>query len=149
MPATETRSTRPRGPEALRHVEFLCSQSEHHHSYTISDIERCILPPLELRQNRFLCRKGMVTGFASWAFLKRNTAQRFIDGTRKLAPQDWALGSELWLIDVIAPFGDTAWFCRRLRKHWAKTYPEFPVVNYVRSHDRHTRRTVAERSGDR
>lgn len=107
------------------------------------------MPPLALGQNRFMHRENVVTGFASWAFLKRDTAQRFIDGTRMLAPQDWSLGDELWLIDVLAPFGDTAWFCRRLRKHWAETYPEFPVVNYVRSHDRHTRRTVVERSGDR
>ena len=126
----------------------LCTQSAFHKSYTVDDVERCILPPLHLGQSKFLYHKGtagevVVIGFASWAFLTPIVAQGFVDGTRKLRRFDWSDGDELWLIDVIAPLGWVRWFCRRLRKHWAETYPEFPVVNYLRSHDRHKRRTLS------
>ena len=132
-----------RGLEAFRHLAYLCSQSEHHRSYSKSDAERCILPPLALRQNRFLSSDNVVTGFASWAFLTPDAAQAFVDGTRKLGSLDWDKGSELWLIDVIAPFRDVRWFCRSLRQHLSATYPEYPVVNFVRSGDRHRRRTLS------
>ena len=91
---------------------------------------------------------NIVTGFASWAFLQPSVAEAFVDGTRKLGPLDWDKGSELWLIDVIAPFRDVRWFCRSLRQYWSDTYPEYPVVNFVRSHDRHKRRALSMRIAD-
>jgi cytolysin-activating lysine-acyltransferase len=48
----------------------------------------------------------MPAACALWARVSPETAQRLQDGAHKLAPHEWkAEGGELWLIELIAPFG--------------------------------------------
>ncbi|NJM54843.1 MAG: toxin-activating lysine-acyltransferase [Verrucomicrobiae bacterium] len=40
-----------------------------------------------------------------WAEASPEVAQMLAAGTTKLRPQDWKSGSELWVVEAVAPFG--------------------------------------------
>ena len=53
---------------------------------------------------------GLPMCFATWAFLDDKAEARIRDNIKKLAPADWKSGDpakdgNLWLIDIVAPFG--------------------------------------------
>lgn len=82
--------------------------SELYRDWTIDDIERLIWTPIDLGQALIFCDPSnkQVVAFASWAFLTDKVARLFVKGERKLHPTDWAAGDQLWIVDLIAPFGD-------------------------------------------
>jgi RTX toxin acyltransferase family len=73
--------------------------------WRVSDIERLIIPPYRLEQFSSYRTSGRAAGLATWAYLSDQCANEFSNGTRKMQPNDWRPGSQLWFIDVLAPFG--------------------------------------------
>jgi len=92
--------------EHFAQIMFLMMNSSSHSQWTLQDVNRLIVPPM-LSGQYFLFRdsNGSVIGYASWARLTDIAAHGFISGERKLQPEDWCAGDQLWFIDFIAPFG--------------------------------------------
>ncbi|WP_229753545.1 toxin-activating lysine-acyltransferase [Amphritea balenae] len=51
--------------------------------------------------------KGKPCGYVSWAWMSEAVEQKYILDTGSLLPEGWKSGDRGWLIDFIAPFGDT------------------------------------------
>jgi cytolysin-activating lysine-acyltransferase len=49
----------------------------------------------------------MPYAFVTWARVNDEVHQRLLQGHPKLAPHEWSGGNNLWLIDVVTPFGGT------------------------------------------
>lgn len=81
------------------------TQSPTHKHLFLADLEWLVLPPVMLRQFRVFRRNKLPFGFASWAHLNEEAAARLRSGARRLKPGDWKSGAELWLVDLVAPFG--------------------------------------------
>lgn len=85
----------------------LMARSEVHRPWSVADCARLLIPPIERRQFRVYIADGRPVGFASWAFLSLEVRQSFLAQTRKLQPADWSSGPQAWVMDFIAPEGDT------------------------------------------
>ena len=85
-------------------IAWLYMNSPQHRNQFIADLEWRVMPALVLDQAKLYMRDETVLGYASWAFLSPEVAERY-RATGRLAPGDWKSGSEAWLIDLVAPFG--------------------------------------------
>ncbi len=98
----------------LGEVVWLMSQSQIHMSFFISDLEWPAakaanenepMTPVILKQFRLFYDKEKPIGVVFWGTVSDEVAKRLAEGTSKLLPQDWKSGDNLWVIEVIAPFG--------------------------------------------
>ena len=89
----------------------LCSRFK---DMRLSDIQRLIIPPLKLGQYRIYVDNEVPLCYASWAMLPEEAEEGYKNKTRKIQPKDWDSGNNLWLVDVICPFGGTRPAIKRL-----------------------------------
>lgn len=98
-------------------VVALSSWSWLHRRWTVEDLQRLIVPPLQLGQFVALVRDDALVGWGSYALMNDLAAHGFASGTRKLEAADWRCGPHPWVLDVLAPHGDGAAVARALRSH--------------------------------
>ena len=106
------------GPDqVLGQIATLLLASPAHRHLFMVDWEWLILPAVAHRQFRIFRRKGRPFAYVSWAFLNEDAAKRMSAGEIKLRPDEWTSGEELWLIDVIAPFGGQETILKEVREN--------------------------------
>lgn len=71
----------------------------------IGDIEWRVIPPITLGQCKLYMKDKAPLAYVSWAKVSDEVHDRISKGTMKLAPGEWDTGTNLWLVDVISPFG--------------------------------------------
>jgi hemolysin-activating ACP:hemolysin acyltransferase len=70
--------------------------------------------------------------FVSWAYLSEEAETRFLRGDR-LTTQDWMSGDRLWLMDLVAPYGQGS--AAKMVKAWHEAIPEGTNhYNVIRRH---------------
>lgn len=106
----------------------LLSTDKHYSSFILSDVERLFVPPISLGQVVIFEQLGTITGFVTFAFLSPEVENCILNRTRLIEPDDWNSGTNLWLMDGIAPSGNL-W---RIRQHMFRTFSEFNEIKYVR-----------------
>jgi cytolysin-activating lysine-acyltransferase len=90
----------------LGEITWLLSQSPLHKNLFISDLEWMVMPAILLEQFRiFPGPNGQPAGLILWASVSDDTEQRLREGLVKLSPQEWRGGDNLWLIEMVSPFG--------------------------------------------
>ena len=102
-------------------IVTLMSESEFHSNYSASDINRLIVPAVYHDRARcyFDDETEELVGFITWTFLTPEAESGYIDGTRTLQPMDWMTAPEegqLWIIDMVAPFGGVREMVRSTKK---------------------------------
>ena len=85
----------------------------------VADMDWRLLPPLVLDQCKLYSREGMPWAFMTWARVSEAIDQRLRTSTPLIAPHEWKSGDKLWLIDVVAPFGDALGIARQALKEIA------------------------------
>ncbi len=98
------------------HAAWLMMHAKTHKHLFITDLEWACEPPIALGQCYFWHRGHVPVGFASWAYLSDEAEARMLQGVRKLGPGDWKSGDNLWLMDLIVPFGGMAEAAKELRE---------------------------------
>lgn len=105
---------------AMGPVIMLYMQSSHRRFQFISDLEWLLLPPLVGGQCKLYMKKEYPISFISWAFLDEDAEKRLFHNGGKLRPEDWKSGKNLWIIDIVAPFGGVENMLKDIQKN------EFP-----------------------
>ena len=127
----------------LRHelvdVILLMLQSDLHRNFFIKDLERLVIPPLMngkmsvIYSTDYTGMSATYTprGLYSYAFLDEKAEAGYMDGSRKLQPEDWENGPKdgtLWIIDFIAPFNNARELVRQVQQeltdYYIDTYPK-------------------------
>lgn len=98
----------------------LFNLSDIHYCRTVADVYRLVVPAIRLEQ--FLCwfDQGKPVVFVTWAWLSEEATDGFVNRTRQLQPEDFQHTHEddqLWIIDVVAPFGHGSKAVRYLTDH--------------------------------
>ncbi|MGB8598828.1 MAG: toxin-activating lysine-acyltransferase [Burkholderiales bacterium] len=88
--------------------------SQRHHFYI--DIDWHIMPPLILNQAKLFMKEGVPRAYVSWALVNDDIQQRLAQGDTRLAPREWKCGNNLWLIDLVTPFGSPEAVIKELRE---------------------------------
>jgi len=90
----------------------------------LGDIDWAVMPPLVLDQCKLYMQGEAPFAYLSWAFVNDEVQARLAGGQLRLAPHEWKCGENLWLIDVVAPFGKVDDLIRELRE---KVFPTRPI----------------------
>ncbi len=79
----------------------------------IADLDWRLLPPLVLDQCKLYSREGIPWAFVTWARVSDAIDARLRSTAPVIAPHEWRSGDRLWLIDVVAPFGEAPGIARQ------------------------------------
>lgn len=91
---------------ALGEVAWLLSQSpSHRHSLFVGDLDWLVMPALMHGQYRLFNAQNRPVGVALWAFVSEEVERRLAGGGR-LGANEWRSGDRVWLVDLVAPFGN-------------------------------------------
>ena len=71
----------------------------------LADMDWLVLPPVILDQCRLYTKNGIPFAFFTWAQVSDAVDARLRSGVGKIAPHEWKSGPHVWLIDLVAPFG--------------------------------------------
>jgi len=102
--------------EFLFEIFWLLSQSPNHKYMFIADMEWYLMPPFRLRQIKIFHKDGAPVAYACWAKVSDEVDARLRDGSIKLRPEEWNSGENLWLVDLVAPFGGTEFVINELKE---------------------------------
>ncbi len=91
--------------QMLGEIVWLMTQSPAHKQLFISDLEWFCLPAILLEQFRIFYGPQSPAAVALWAAVSDETQERLTSGGYKLRPDEWRNGENLWLIELVAPFG--------------------------------------------
>jgi cytolysin-activating lysine-acyltransferase len=94
--------------QVLGEIAWLMTQSPRHKATPLGDLEWLLMPALLLRQFRIFYKGEQPVGVALWALADELVARRVDAGDTRLAAVEWKSGSNMCIIDVVAPFGGEA-----------------------------------------
>jgi len=106
----------------------LMSCSEEHKKYTIEHVEKLVVPALLNGRCRLYYdnEDSDLIGFLSYTILRPEVEIKFIARRGLIDLEDWmteATEGNLWIMDIIAPFGGASEMCRHSYKWMAEQYP--------------------------
>ena len=87
-------------------VILLYLQSSHRRFHFISDLEWLLIPPLVSGQCKLYMKKEYPFAYVSWAFLNEESEKILSTNGGRIRPEDWKSGDQLWIMDIVAPFGE-------------------------------------------
>jgi len=112
----------------LDHVLVLLAHSPTHHYWTIEEVAKRIIPPVNLNQSVGIIENGYLQAWASWGFLSEEKSDKFLNGDYELMPEDWRSGNVLVFMDFVAPYGHT----RKLYRMCRNLFPKYPKAEWRR-----------------
>ncbi len=115
----------------LKKVLDILSLTDNLNNIRLKAIYNLVLPPLELGQYIIYEDKEVPLCWASWALLSDETSKLYAARKYNLKPEDWNSGNNLWLVNIICPYGGGDIALKRLDK--LRKERELPrVVNFRR-----------------
>ena len=78
------------------------------------------MPPLALDQIKLYLQDEKPVAFVTWARLSTSVAERYRNPPHHLTGSEWTSGDQIWLIDVVTPFGGAQDVLKDLRE---KVFP--------------------------
>jgi cytolysin-activating lysine-acyltransferase len=91
--------------QVLGEIAWLMTQSPRHKAVPLGDLEWLVMPAILLRQFRIFYSGEQPVGVALWALADDLVAKRIDAGDKRLAAVEWKSGSNMRIIDIVAPFG--------------------------------------------
>ena len=97
-------------------VFWLYARDERRKFTFIADQDWLLMPPVVLDQCKLYMKDEMPWVFITWALVSDEIDARLRSQVPKIAPHEWKSGEHVWLIDVVAPFGQSEEMIEELRK---------------------------------
>ncbi len=86
-------------------ITWLMMQQGATRNLLVSDLEWRVMPALVLDQARLHMKDESPIAFVTWAKLSPEAADRYRHAPHRLTPADWKSGDQIWIVDLVAPFG--------------------------------------------
>jgi cytolysin-activating lysine-acyltransferase len=86
-------------------ITWLMMQQSATRNLLLGDLEWRIMPALVLDQARLHMKDESPIAFVTWAKLSVEAADRYRRQPHRLVPSDWKSGEQIWIVDLVAPFG--------------------------------------------
>ena len=97
-------------------VAWLMMQQAGARHTLLSELDWRVMPALVLEQAKLYMRDSAPIAYVSWAKLSDAAAQRYVEAPHHLTAADWKSGDQVWLIDLVTPFGGAAEVMKELRE---------------------------------
>ena len=148
--------------DVLGEILWLYAHSPLHKRLRLFEVEQYVLPAVKHGRYRIYKRDGMPIGYVGIARLSKEIEDVWVSGKYVLQPDDWVSGDRIWILQFVAPFGDTLAVRKQLwrepelyrKQIWAhrpnRTGPGVHVVQFgkYRYRERKPRRDEAAGSID-
>ena len=105
----------PGNMSMLGEIVWLMAHSKVHQEWPIASIFQWVIPAIAHQQCRLYRRNGKPVAYVAWARMSKEVEETYVLNPRALEPKDWISGDRGWLVDWIAPFGDTPSVMQDLR----------------------------------
>ncbi len=128
--------------QAYGDFAFLYLRSDHHRNVSLSQARLALQPAIDLMQYHVFRFEGVPRFGLTWAFLNEDTERKIVTG-EQLQPADWRSGDRMWVIEIIAPYGQgtAAEVVRWLKRSLPK---QINTVRYMRVQEDHRFEKVIE-----
>lgn len=95
-------------------------------------LSRCVLPAIRQKRIAFYFDAfNQVAGCVIWAFVADDVRERlFRYGKFHLHESEWNEGEDLWIVELMAPFGHLKYMLRDL---YETRFKEMPTISYLRT----------------
>ena len=103
-------------------ISWLWSNSDLHRHWTVNKKAAFVLPAIINGQYMIIEQDGYPVAYCSWAWLDRETEEKYIINPSVLDPDSWNCGDRLWFIDWMSPFSTRHTWA--LRNALAKKFPD-------------------------
>jgi cytolysin-activating lysine-acyltransferase len=103
--------------QVLGEIIWLMTQSPRHKAIPLGDLEWLVMPAILLQQFRIFYKGEQPVGVALWALADDLVAKRIEAGDKRLAAVEWKSGTNMRIIDIVAPFGGEAEMRGQLGNH--------------------------------
>lgn len=100
----------------LGEIVWLMAHSKLHQDWPIASIFQWVMPALLHKQCRLYRRDGRPVAYVAWARMSKEVEEAYVLNPKSLQPKDWISGDRGWLVDWIAPFGDSTSVMQDLRE---------------------------------
>jgi cytolysin-activating lysine-acyltransferase len=107
--------------QLLGEITWLMAQSPRHKAVVLGDLEWLLMPAILLRQFRIFYKGEQPVGVALWALADELVNKRIDAGDKRLAAVEWKSGSNMRIVDIIAPFGGEAEMLEQIAKEQQKS----------------------------
>ena len=94
--------------QVLGEITWLMTQSPRHKQIPLGDLEWLVMPAILLKQFRMFYNGEQPVGVALWALVDDIVAKRIDAGDARLTAVEWKSGTNMRIVDVVAPFGGEA-----------------------------------------
>jgi len=94
----------------------------------VSDIEWKVMPPLVLEQAKLYMKDESPLAFVTWAKLSEEVANRYKTPPHHLTPSDWKTGEQIWIVDMLVPFGGAQEVLKDLKENVFKGQTLFQLA---------------------
>jgi len=94
--------------QVLGEITWLMTQSPRHKAMPLGDLEWLLMPAILLRQFRIFYKGEQPVGVALWALADDLVAKRIDANDKRLTAVEWKSGTNMRIIDIVAPFGGEA-----------------------------------------
>jgi cytolysin-activating lysine-acyltransferase len=94
--------------QVLGEITWLMTQSPRHKAIPLGDLEWLVMPAILLKQFRMFYKGEQPVGVAAWALVDELVAKRIDAGDRRLTAVEWKSGTNMRIIELVAPFGGEA-----------------------------------------
>jgi cytolysin-activating lysine-acyltransferase len=91
--------------QVLGEIAWLMTQSPRHQAVPLGDLEWLLMPAILLRQFRIFYSGEQPVGVALWALADDLVAKRIDANDKRLAAVEWKSGTNMRIVDIVAPFG--------------------------------------------
>ncbi len=109
---------------------FLFLRSPNAKSLSVDGLRRTLEPAVDNGYMAIMRQDGVPRAAITWAFLSEETEARFL-ALEPLASKDWNTGNRLWLMDVIAPYGQGS--AAKMIRYWHDSLqPDAREYRFVR-----------------
>jgi cytolysin-activating lysine-acyltransferase len=108
--------------QVLGEITWLMTQSPRHKAVPLGDLEWLLMPAILLRQFRIFYSGEQPVGVALWALADDLAARRIDAGEKRLGAVEWKSGSNLRIIDIVAPLGGEAEMREQLKGKVVKSW---------------------------
>ena len=94
--------------QVLGEITWLMTQSPRHKAIPLGDLEWLLMPAILLRQFRIFYKGEQPVGVVLWALVDDLVADRIDAGDKRLTAVEWKSGTNMRVVDIVAPFGGEA-----------------------------------------
>ena len=97
-------------------ISWLLMQQNATRHTLLSELEWRVMPALVLDQAKLFMRQSAPLAYVSWALLSEDVAKRYLNTPHHLSTSDWNSGTQIWIVDLCAPFGGIQELIKDLRE---------------------------------